>query len=271
MREPEIEAFLTMLATERKVSASTHKQALSAVRRLYNQSMSRLHLENHQTDRVGWLRASVLGANDGIVSTASLIAGVAAAGVSPSQIVMTGVAALIAGALSMAAGEYVSVQAQADTEAADLAKERHELATDPAHEHAELAAIYQSRGLDVATAQTVATQLMAHDALGAHARDELGISHALKARPIQAALSSAAAFSVGAAVPLLVVLALMQLGQSASIGIATSAVSLVCLAALGAVSAWLGGAKPWPATLRMTVWGGLAMGLTHAVGFVFHV
>jgi vacuolar iron transporter family protein len=233
--------------------------------------MSRIHLENHQTARVGWLRASVLGANDGIVSTASLIAGVSAAGVSPTQIVMTGAAALIAGALSMAAGEYVSVQAQADTEAADLAKERHELDTDPEHEHAELMGIYQSRGLNHITAQAVATQLMAHDALGAHARDELGISHALKARPIQAALSSAAAFSVGAAVPLFVVWAMMLLGYGKAIGIASSSVSLLCLALLGAVSAWLGGAKPWPATLRMTLWGGLAMGLTHAVGLVFHV
>ncbi len=228
--------------------------------------MSRLHLETHQTDRVGWLRASVLGANDGIVSTASLITGVAAAGLAPTSIVMTGTAALIAGALSMAAGEYVSVQAQADTEAADLAKERLELAADPAHEHAELAAIYQSRGLDAPTARAVATQLMAHDALGAHARDELGISHALKARPIQAAVSSAAAFSLGAAVPLLVVM----VSPSGLIAQVTSAVCLACLAALGAVSAYLGGAKMLPATLRMTLWGGLAMGLTSLVGHLFN-
>ena len=166
---------------------------------------SRFHRERHRTDRIGWLRAAVLGANDGIVSTASLVLGVAAASVAPQQVLITGVAGLVAGAMSMAAGEYVSVHSQADTEAADLSRERIELQTDPVAEQRELAGIYVRRGLDPALAQQVATQLMQHDALGAHARDELGISDVLSARPWQAAWASAASFSVGAALPLGVV------------------------------------------------------------------
>lgn len=232
--------------------------------------MSRLHLETHQTQRVGWLRAAVLGANDGIVSTASLLMGVAAAGASTTQITTTGLAGLVAGSLSMAAGEYVSVQAQADTEAADLAKESAELLAHPAHEHAELAAIYQGRGLSVATANAVATELMAHNALDAHARDELGITPALKARPYQAAASSAAAFAAGAALPLLAVLATPDTHRMA----VTCGVSVLALGALGAIAAQAGGgvkATILQGALRMTLWGGAAMGLTAGIGLVFGV
>ena len=225
------------------------------------------HIEIHRAHRIGWLRAAVLGANDGIVSTASLILGVAAAGVGADNILIAGVAGLVAGAMSMAAGEYVSVSTQSDTEQADLERERHELATDPAHEHHELTAIYIARGLDTMLAAEVATQLTAHDALGAHARDELGITEKMTARPLQAALASAAAFAIGAALPLLVVVMV-----PASILMETVAGSaLVFLALLGALSAGAGGAGMVKAMLRVTFWGALAMALTALVGKLFGV
>lgn len=223
--------------------------------------------EIHRTQRTGWLRAAVLGANDGIVSTASLILGVAATGANANTILVAGVASLVAGAMSMAAGEYVSVSSQADTEQADLAIETRELAENPKYEHAELQAIYMKRGLDRDLADRVATQLMAHDALAAHARDELGISDALRARPVQAALTSAATFATGASLPLLAVLVL-----PASIrmwGIAIS--SLLSLALLGAIAARAGGASILKATARVTFWGTLAMGITAGVGSLFGV
>ena len=223
------------------------------------------HDENHRTHRIGWLRAAVLGANDGIVSTASLIVGVAAAEASRDSILVAGIAGLVAGAMSMAAGEYVSVSSQADTESADLNRERGELASQPAFEHAELAAIYVARGLDPALAEQVATQLMAHDALGAHARDELGISEALSARPVQAALASAGTFAVGAALPLLVVLA----APASSLVWTVSVSSLLFLALLGSLAAHTGGSSLWRAAARVTFWGALAMGLTAAVGALF--
>ena len=225
------------------------------------------HIERHKTHRIGWLRAAVLGANDGIVSTASLVLGVAAAGASSKSILVTGVAGLVAGAMSMAAGEYVSVSSQADTERADLDRERKELATDPKHEHDELAAIYVGRGLDAELAAKVSSQLMEHDALGAHARDELGISETLTARPLQAALASAITFSVGAALPLLVVL----LVPSAALMWAVSASSLLFLALLGSLAARAGGAAVITATVRVTFWGALAMDLTGGVGALFGV
>lgn len=225
------------------------------------------HIEKHKTHRIGWLRAAVLGANDGIVSTASLVLGVAAAGASSKSILITGVAGLVAGAMSMAAGEYVSVSSQADTERADLDKERKELATDPQHEHEELAAIYVGRGLDAALAAEVATQLTKHDALGAHARDELGISEALSARPVQAALASAGTFSVGAVLPLLVVL-LVPLSQLMWV---VSVSSLLFLALLGSLAAHAGGASVMTAAARVTFWGTLAMALTAGVGALFGV
>jgi VIT1/CCC1 family predicted Fe2+/Mn2+ transporter len=223
------------------------------------------HPEKHRTQRVGWLRAAVLGANDGIVSTASLILGVAAAGAGSQGVLVAGVAGLVAGAMSMAAGEYVSVSSQADTERADLAREREELATFPELEHAELAGIYVKRGLDPALASSVATQLMQHDALGAHARDELGISDVLAARPVQAALASAAAFTVGAALPLLMV-ALFPIAQLMWL---VSGSSLLFLALLGSLSARAGGAPVLVAAARVTFWGALAMALTAAVGALF--
>ena len=223
------------------------------------------HDENHRTHRIGWLRAAVLGANDGIVSTASLIVGVAAAEATRDSILVAGIAGLVAGAMSMAAGEYVSVSSQADTENADLDRERGELASQPAFEHAELAAIYVARGLDPALANQVATQLMAHDALGAHARDELGISEALSARPVQAALASAGTFAVGAALPLLVVLAV----PASSLVWTVSVSSLLFLALLGSLAAHTGGSSLWRAAARVTFWGALAMGLTAAVGALF--
>jgi vacuolar iron transporter family protein len=226
---------------------------------------ARFHLERHRSDRIGWLRASVLGANDGIVSTASLVVGVAASGASHASLLATALAGLVAGAMSMAAGEYVSVHSQADTEAADLARERKELATDPAAETRELSAIYVGRGLEPALATQVATQLMAHDALGAHARDELGISTALSARPLQAALASAASFAVGAALPL-VVTALAA--GSGLIGWVTGT-ALVFLAALGFVAARVGGASPWMGAARVTFWGALAMAITAGAGAWF--
>lgn len=216
---------------------------------------------------MGWLRAAVLGANDGIVSTASLVLGVAAAGASSQNILIAGVAGLVAGAMSMAAGEYVSVSSQADTERADLDRERRELATDPEHEHAELTAIYVKRGLDEPLASSVATQLMQHDALAAHARDELGISEELAARPVQAALASAATFSIGAVLPLLIVL----LFSASTLLWMVSAGSLLFLALLGSLSARAGGASVLTAAARVTFWGALAMALTAGVGALFGV
>jgi len=225
------------------------------------------HLERHRTHRVGWLRAAVLGANDGIVSTASLVLGVAAAGADRQAILVAGVAGLVAGAMSMAAGEYVSVSSQSDTEQADLAREREELATDPDHEHAELIGIYVQRGLEPALATQVATQLMRHDALGAHARDELGISDALAARPVQAALASAATFAVGAALPLLVAL----LAPASTVLWTVAGSSLLFLALLGGLAGRAGGAPMGTAAWRVTFWGALAMALTAGVGALFGV
>ena len=223
---------------------------------------SRRHAERHRTDRIGWLRAAVLGANDGIVSTASLVVGVAAAGSSQGSILVTGVAGLVAGAMSMAAGEYVSVHSQADTENADLSRERAELEADPAAERRELAAIYVDRGLEAGLAAQVAEQLMAHDALGAHARDELGISETLNARPVQAALASAASFAVGALLPLVVTALAPAQGLIALV----SGTSLAFLALLGAVAARVGGAGVLTGAWRVTFWGALAMAITAGVG-----
>jgi len=225
------------------------------------------HLERHRTDRIGWLRAAVLGANDGLVSTASLVLGVAAAGSDPKGILIAGIAGLVAGAMSMAAGEYVSVSSQADTERADLERERQELATQPESEHRELAAIYVGRGLDAALAAEVASQLMAHDALGAHARDELGMSEAMTARPVQAALASAGTFAVGALMPLLVVL----LAPASATMLAVSISSLLFLMLLGSLAARAGGASVLTAAARVTFWGALAMALTAGVGALFGV
>ncbi len=227
--------------------------------------MSRIHREFHRSDRIGWLRASVLGANDGIVSTASLVLGVAAAHASRSGVLVAGVAGLVAGAMSMAAGEYVSVRSQADTETADLARERGELASDVANEERELASIYVKRGLDPALAEQVAVQLMAHDALGAHARDELGISEVLSARPVQAALASAASFTAGAALPLIVA----TLAPASLLGAVVAGSSLVFLAGLGALAARTGGAPVIAGAWRVTFWGALAMALTAGVGALF--
>jgi len=225
------------------------------------------HAETHRTDRIGWLRAAVLGANDGIVSTASLVLGVAAAGADSRGIVVAGVAGLVAGAMSMAAGEYVSVSSQADTERADLAREREELADRPLQEHAELTAIYVKRGLEHALAADVATQLMQHDALGAHARDELGISASTAARPVQAAFASAATFTVGALLPLL----LVMLIPVDALMWTVSGSSLVFLALLGSLAAKAGGAPLGVAAARVTFWGALAMALTAGVGAYFGV
>jgi VIT1/CCC1 family predicted Fe2+/Mn2+ transporter len=223
------------------------------------------HTETHRAERIGWLRAAVLGANDGIVSTASLVIGIAASHAPPGQVMLAGVAGLVAGAMSMAAGEYVSVSSQADTERADLARETKELATDRAHEHEELAGIYRARGLDAELAGRVAEQLMAHDALGAHARDELGITEMHSARPVQAALASAATFAVGAAMPLLTVL----VAPASHAGEVVAATSLVFLAVLGGVAAGAGGAPVAKASFRVTFWGALAMALTAAAGAWF--
>ena len=226
--------------------------------------MSRPHTESHLVERIGWLRAAVLGANDGIISTASLILGVASAAASSADILLTGVAGLVAGAMSMAAGEYVSVSSQADTEHADLAREKRELADDPGFETEELAQLYVARGVEVGLAREVAKQLMAKDALAAHARDELGISSISTARPVQAALASAATFSVGAAAPLVLVLV-----SPPSVLIPVVAVgSLLFLAILGAVGARAGGAGLLKPTIRVTFWGAFAMGLTAAIGAV---
>ena len=225
------------------------------------------HSEWHRTHRTGWLRAAVLGANDGIVSTASLVLGVAAAGAATQSVLVAGVAGLVAGAMSMAAGEYVSVSSQADTERADLARERRELAELPEQEHEELVGIYVQRGLDRPLAEQVATQLSAHDALGAHARDELGISDTLAARPVQAALASAATFAAGAALPLLAVLVLPH----GALLWGTAPSSLVFLAVLGVLAARAGGAPVARSLVRVVCWGALAMGLTAGVGALFGV
>lgn len=223
------------------------------------------HRETHRTHRIGWLRAAVLGANDGIVSTASLIVGIAASDASHNDIVLAGLAGLVAGAMSMAAGEYVSVSSQSDTEQADLKRERKELDEDGHYEQKELAAIYRLRGLDPLLAEQVAVQLMAHDALGAHARDELGISETGTPRPIQAALASAATFAVGAVLPLLVVI----LASDTDLIVLVSSTSLLFLMLLGMLAAYSGGAGMVKGALRVTFWGALAMGLTAAVGSVF--
>lgn len=224
--------------------------------------MSRQHKENHLVSRIGWLRAAVLGANDGIVSTASLIVGVASAAQGASDIIVAGVAGLVAGAMSMAAGEYVSVSSQSDTEQADLVRERMELETQPEFEREELAQIYVQRGLSLELAAQVADQLMAKDALEAHARDELGLSETTTARPVQAALTSAATFSAGAAMPLLAAV-LAPAGTQVWV---TSIASLVFLAVLGAIGAWAGGANVLRATWRVTFWGALAMAITAGIG-----
>jgi vacuolar iron transporter family protein len=227
--------------------------------------MPRLHRESHLVQRIGWLRAAVLGANDGIVSTASLIVGVAAASASISEVLVAGVAGLVAGAMSMAAGEYVSVSSQSDTEQADLARERAELSTQPEFEREELAQIYVARGLSIDLARQVADELMSKDALGAHARDELGLSDITAARPIQAALTSAATFAAGAVSPL----AMVFLLPSSALVAGVAAASLLFLALLGALGARTGGANVARATLRVTFWGALAMGLTAGIGAVF--
>jgi VIT1/CCC1 family predicted Fe2+/Mn2+ transporter len=223
------------------------------------------HMERHRTERIGWLRAAVLGANDGIVSTASLVLGVAAANATHNNVMVAGIAGLVAGAMSMAAGEYVSVRSQADSEQAALNLERAELKADDPGEQRELTAIYVSRGLDPALAKQVAAQLMVHDALGAHARDELGISETLSARPIQAAFTSAASFAVGAAMPLLAV----AIVHGTSLIPIVSGTSLVFLAVLGGLAARVGGASVTVGAMRVTFWGALAMALTAGVGTLF--
>ena len=225
----------------------------------------RRHSERHRTGRTGWLRAAVLGANDGIVSTASLVLGVAAASTSPGSILLAGTAGLVAGAMSMASGEYVSVHSQADTEKADLSRERRELEADPVAEQRELTAIYVARGLEPALARQVAGQLMQHDALGTHARDELGISDALSARPVQAALASAGSFAFGALLPL----AVTALAPAHALIPLVSGTSLLFLALLGAVAARAGGAGMLVGAWRVTFWGALAMAITAGAGALF--
>jgi VIT1/CCC1 family predicted Fe2+/Mn2+ transporter len=227
--------------------------------------MPRSHLEQHRTQRIGWLRAAVLGANDGIVSTASLVVGVAAAHAARGDVLVAGVAGLVAGAMSMAAGEYVSVSSQADTEQADIARERRELAESKDEELEELTSIYVKRGLDPLLAQQVAEQLTAHDALAAHMRDELGLSDDLSARPVQAALASAATFAAGAAMPLLMVL----VAPEQAIVTIVALTSLAFLALLGVLAARAGGAPVLKAALRVTFWGALAMGITAGIGALF--
>jgi VIT1/CCC1 family predicted Fe2+/Mn2+ transporter len=238
----------------------------ATVRKKVNAAMTRLrlHSERHLVSRIGWLRAAVLGANDGIVSTASLIIGVAAAAAKPGDILIAGVAGLVAGAMSMAAGEYVSVSSQSDTEQADLARESAELSGDIDAEVQELAGIYMKRGVDPTTADTVARQLMAKDALAAHAHDELGISEMTTARPIQAALTSAATFTAGAALPLAIVI----FAPAPLLVVIEAIASLLFLAILGAVGAQAGGAPVWEATIRVTFWGALAMALTAGIGML---
>jgi VIT1/CCC1 family predicted Fe2+/Mn2+ transporter len=227
--------------------------------------MSQAHSEFHRSNRVGWLRAAVLGANDGTISVASLIVGVAAAGAPHRGVLLTGVAGLVAGTMSMAAGEYVSVQSQADTESADIERERHELERLPERELAELTSIYVSRGLDQPLAQLVAEKLMSGDALGTHARDELGITEALRARPVQAALVSAMSFALGAAVPIAAVL----LAPLARVTEVLSATALATLVILGGTAAYAGGASVLRGAMRVAFWGALAMGLTAGVGRLF--
>ncbi len=227
--------------------------------------MPHRHLERHRTGRIGWLRAAVLGANDGIVSTSSLLLGVAAANATHSNVLIAGGAGLVAGAMSMAAGEYVSVHSQADTEQAEIERERVELSTDPKGEHQELTAIYVARGLEPSLAQQVADQLTAHDALSAHARDELGISDALRARPLQAALASAASFAAGAALPLSVT----AVTPAHALIPVVAGTSLAFLALLGGVAARAGGASVLRGAIRVTFWSALAMALTAAVGKLF--
>lgn len=229
--------------------------------------MSRLHTERHLVSRIGWLRAAVLGANDGIVSTASLVIGVAAAGADKPAILIAGMAGLVAGAMSMAAGEYVSVSSQSDTERADIARETKELREQPEFEVEELAQIYVARGLAPELARQVAEQLMAKDALGAHARDELGISEITTARPIQAAITSALTFAAGAAAPLLIV----AIAPFAYLIASVSGASLVFLAVLGGAGARAGGASPWKPVLRVVFWGALAMAVTAGIGALFGV
>lgn len=226
-----------------------------------------MHTESHRTQHIGWLRAAVLGANDGAISTASLVVGVAAAHSTPQGILVAGVAGVAAGAMAMAAGEYVSVSSQADTERADLERERKELAADPAHELEELAEIYVSRGLTPQLALQVAEQLMARDALGAHARDELGITEALAARPVQAALASAATFVVGAVMPIIAAV----VSPSQNIIHVVVASTLLVLAVLGGLASVVGGAPARVGAVRVVMWGALAMGLTAAVGAIFRV
>jgi len=223
------------------------------------------HRESHRTERIGWLRAAVLGANDGLISTASLIIGVAAASATPSAILVAAVAGLLAGAMSMAAGEYVSVSSQADTERADLDRERHELATQPEAEEDELTGIYVQRGLEPDLARAVARQFMAKGALAAHARDELGLTEELAARPLQAALASAATFAIGAGVPVLTIL----LAPAGQIVAAVAVISVLCLLSLGAIAARVGGASIVVGAARVTVWGVLAMLVTATVGRLF--
>jgi VIT1/CCC1 family predicted Fe2+/Mn2+ transporter len=223
------------------------------------------HPERHRTAHIGWLRAAVLGANDGLISTASLVVGVAASGTGRSATLIAGVAGVVAGAMSMAAGEYVSVSSQADTEGADLARERHELATTPDAEKAELTGIYESRGLSPDLARQVADQLMEHDALGAHARDELGLSEATAARPFQAAIASAVSFAVGAALPVIVA----AIAPEAWLARLVTASALVLLTVLGAVAARVGGAPMGRGALRVAFWGALAMAASAGVGRLF--
>lgn len=227
--------------------------------------MRSLHTENHRAHRIGWLRAAVLGANDGVVSVSSLVVGVAASGTTQSNVLLTGVAGLVAGALSMAAGEYISVQSQADTENADLAKERRELAEEPESELEELTSIYVARGLDRELARQIAEQLTARDALTTHAREELGITETLMARPIQASMASAAAFSVGAIIPILAA----YFAPPNVVGTVTGVATIVTLTALGSLAAYAGGAPIWRGAVRVTFWGALAMAITAAVGRLF--
>ena len=227
--------------------------------------MLKTHRETHRTESIGWLRAAVLGANDGTISVASLVVGIAASGASQNTILLAGVAGLVAGAMSMAAGEYVSVQSQADTEYADIERERRELQDQPEHELAELTAIYVSRGLDQSLALQVAEQLMSGDALLAHARDELGITETLRARPVQAAFASAISFVVGAVVPIITVV----LAPAAWVTEISSATALLTLASLGATAAYVGGAPVIKGAIRVAFWGALAMGLTAGVGKLF--
>lgn len=226
--------------------------------------MAHPHREWHRAERIGWLRAAVLGANDGVISTASLMVGVAATGSSSSAVLTAGIAGLAAGAMSMAAGEYVSVQSQADTERADIARETRELQKQPELEHDELAAIYRQRGLDAALAEQVAASLMAHDALGAHVRDELGITEALRARPVQAALASAASFAAGAAIPLAATL------LSRGSPVANIATTMLALLFLGGLAASAGGSSVWRGAARVAFWGALAMAMTAGIGRLFN-